>query len=321
MVWVYRAFIALFVVLAISFWALRTPDTNRKEMVAKYSDNRSKFLDTPEGLIHYRDEGLRDGPVMLLLHGSSSSLHTWEPLVRLLEDRYRLISFDMPGHGLTGPSKSANYSAPALVKSATDVLDATGVESATWVGSSMGGWVAWRAGLAVPNRVKGLVLIGAVGAETGQEFKPYLGARIAKTWLGGKVMPAITPIWLVRTSVEESMADPAQVTDALVMRYWELLRLPGNRQAVVDRERIDREPGIWAEIGSLRKPTLLLWGNQDNIVPLAFGKAFESAINGATLVVMDKTGHLPMEERPEDTASTIDGWLNASILNDRQTTR
>ena len=245
MSWVYRVFGALIVMLAVGFFALRTPDTDRREMIAKYTDDRSKFLDTPDGRIHYRDEGRRDGPVLLLLHGSSSSLHTWEPLVALLADRYRLISFDMPGHGLTGPSKSADYRANALIESATNVLDAAGVERATWVGSSMGGWVAWRAALAVPQRVAGLVLVGAVGAETGEEFKPYIGARVAKTWLGGKLMPSVTPLWLVRKSVTESMADPALVTEALVMRYWELLRLPGNRQAVVDRERTDRESGVW----------------------------------------------------------------------------
>ena len=316
MSWVYRVFGALIVMLAVGFFALRTPDTDRREMIAKYTDDRSKFLDTPDGRIHYRDEGRRDGPVLLLLHGSSSSLHTWEPLVALLADRYRLISFDMPGHGLTGPRKSSDYRAKALITSATNVLDAAGVESATWVGSSMGGWVAWRAALAVPQRVAGLVLVGAVGAETGEEFKPYIGARVAKTWLGGKLMPSVTPLWLVRKSVTESMADPALVTDALVMRYWELLRLPGNRQAVVDRERTDREPGVWSDVGSISAPTLLIWGDQDKIVPLSFGKAFESAIEESSLVILANTGHLPMEEEPAETAATIDEWLKASASSD-----
>jgi pimeloyl-ACP methyl ester carboxylesterase len=229
-----------------------------------------------------------------------------------LGDRYRLVSFDMPGHGLTGPSKSRDYRAETLVKSATTVLDALGVKNATWVGSSMGGWVAWRAGLSVPERVDGLVLIGSAGAQTGEEFKPYLGARIAKSWLGGKLFPHITPEWMVRASVEESMANPAQVTDAVVARYSELLRLPGNRQAVVDREHTDREDAAWSRIGSLDMPVLLIWGSEDRIIPLAFGKAFEKAIKNSTLLVMDRIGHLPMEERPDDVAKSIGDWKSIS---------
>jgi pimeloyl-ACP methyl ester carboxylesterase len=241
-------------------------------------------------------------------------LHTWEPVVERLGDRYRLISLDMPGHGLTGPSKSRDYRAKTLIKSATTVLDALGVKRATWVGSSMGGWVAWRAGLSVPERVDGLVLIGAVGAQTDQEFKPYLGARIAKSWLGGKLFPHITPEWMVHASVEESMANPAQVTDAVVARYSELLRLPGNRQAVVDREHTDREDAIWSRIGTLKVPALLIWGSEDRIVPLSFGKAFEKAIKNSTLLVMERTGHLPMEERPDDVAKAIDDWKRFSSI-------
>jgi len=110
------------------------------------------------------------------------------------------------------------------------------------------------------------------------------------------------------------MANPAQVTDAVVMRYWDLLRFPGNRQAVVDRERADREPAAWSRIGSLQTPVLLIWGDKDNVVPTSFGMAFEKAITGSSLVIMNKTGHLPMEERPKDVAEMLDKWVGQSVL-------
>jgi len=314
MKWFLSGLLVMVVLLVIALFVFQTPDTDRKAMIAKYTNDQSKFIDTPDGRIHYRDQGPRNAPALLLVHGSSSSLHTWEPVIDILKDRYRLITFDMPGHGLTGPSKTRDYRAGALIRAATNVLDAAGVESATWVGSSMGGWVAWRAALDVPGRVNGLVLIGAVGAQTNEEFKPYLGARIAKSWLGGHIMPRITPIWIVRSSVEETMANPAQVTDAVVMRYWDLLRFPGNRQAVVDRERADREPAAWSRIGSLQTPVLLIWGDKDNVVPTSFGKAFEKAITGSSLVIMNETGHLPMEERPKDVADMLDKWIEQSVL-------
>lgn len=300
--------LGLSVALAVAFVAFRVPDTNRDEMIAKYANEHSRFLDTADGRIHYRDQGPRDAPALLLIHGSNSSLHTWEPTVDELAGRYRVISFDMPGHGLSGPSKSRDYRAGPTIGSALRLLDAVGVERAIWVGSSMGGWIAWRAALDVPDRVAGLVLVDATGAEADAEINLYLGAQLAETRLGAMLMPHITPVSLVRKSLEQSVADPSQVNDLTIARYWELLRFPGNRQATVDRASVDREPAAWSRIGSLRTPTLIIWGDQDQIVPLPFAEAFHKAIPGSTLSIMKKTGHLPMEERPVDFARILDDW-------------
>jgi pimeloyl-ACP methyl ester carboxylesterase len=300
--------LGLSVALAIAFVAFRVPDTDRAEMIAKYTNEHSRFLDTADGRIHYRDQGPRDAPPLLLIHGSNSSLHTWEPTIDELAGRYRIISFDMPGHGLSGPSKSRDYRAGPTIDSTLRVLDAVGVERATWVGSSMGGWIAWRAALDVPDRVAGLVLVDATGAEADVEMNLYLGAQLAETWLGAKLMPYITPVSLVRKSLEQSVAEPSQLNNLTIARYWELLRFPGNRQATVDRASVDREPAAWSRIGSLRTPTLIIWGDQDQIVPLPFAEAFHKAIPRSTLAIMKKTGHLPMEERPVDFARILDDW-------------
>ena len=101
-----RILLALIVISGIAaFFIFRTPDTDRAEMIAKYSNDASQFID--DGLsaaqIHYRDEGNKEGAAILLIHGSNSLLQTWEPVVALLGDKYRLISLDLYGHGLTGP--------------------------------------------------------------------------------------------------------------------------------------------------------------------------------------------------------------------------
>lgn len=308
MKWVVTTALALTVALAIALVFFRVADTDPDEMISKYANEHSKFLDTADGRIHYRDQGPRDAPALLLIHGSNSSLHTWEPTVSELAGRYRIISFDMPGHGLSGPSKSRDYRARPTIETALHLLDAAGIERATWVGNSMGGWIAWRAALEAPDRVAGLVLVDATGAEAGIEMKPYLGARLAQSWLGAKLMPHITPVSLVRKSLEQSVADPSQLTDSIITRYWELLRFPGNRQATVDRASVDREPAVWSRIGSLRAPTLIIWGDQDQIVPLPFAEAFRKAIPRSTLTIMKSTGHLPMEERPVDFARILDEW-------------
>ena len=107
-----RILVVLLVLLGAAFLLFRTPDTDRAEMITKYSNESSRFLDDGQGgKIHYRDEGNRDGPALLLIHGSNSLLQTWEPLVALLGNKYRMISLDLYGHGLTGPSPTGAYDA------------------------------------------------------------------------------------------------------------------------------------------------------------------------------------------------------------------
>jgi len=305
-----RILLLLLVLLGAAFLIFRTPDTDRTEMIAKYGNEASRFLDDGHGgKIHYRDEGNKDGPAILLIHGSNSMLQTWEPLVALLGDKYRLISLDLYGHGLTGPNPTGAYDADTNIAAAVKVLDTVGVDKTYWVGNSMGGWLTWRAGLSVPERVSGLVLIDASGAQVEQKGKPYLGARLAQSWIGEKLLPEITPRFLVKSSLEESVAQPERLTEALVDRYWELLRFPGNRQASVDRAKTPREPEKWTEVGALKMPVLLLWGEQDKVIPLSHARAFAAAIPASKLITYADVGHLPMEETPKQVARDIDAWI------------
>lgn len=309
----FRIILTLAAILVAAFFIFRTPDTDRAEMIAKYSNDASQFVDDGVGgKIHYRDEGNKDGPAIVLIHGSSSLLQTWEPVVALLGDKYRLISLDLYGHGITGPQAKGDYSVDANISAAIKVLDTVGVKKAYWVGNSMGGWLSWRAGLAVPERVSGLVLIDASGAQTDEKIKPYLGARLARSSIGQLLLPEITPKFLVRSSLEENFAQPERLTDELVTRYWELLRFPGNRHATLARGRTPREPEKWDEIGNLKMPVLLLWGEQDKVIPVSHAKAFEAAITGSKLIIYKDAGHLPMEETPDQVARDIDSWIGGA---------
>ena len=307
-----RIILVLLVLLVAAFFIIRTPDTDRAEMIAKYGNDASRFLeDGHGGKIHYRDEGKMDGQAIFLIHGSNSSLQTWEPLVALLGEKYRLISLDLFGHGLTGPNPTGAYDADTNIAAAVRVLDAVGVDQAYWVGNSMGGWLTWRAGLSVPERTAGLALIDASGAQVEEKGQVYLGARLAQSWIGQMLLPEITPRFLVKSSLEESVARPERLSEELVDRYWELLRFPGNRQASLDRARTPRQPEKWADVGSLEMPVLLLWGEQDKVIPVSHAKAFASAIPETKLIIYPDFGHLPMEENTEQVARDIDDWIES----------
>ncbi len=306
----------LVIALFITFIVLRVPDTDPDTMRAKYAGPDSQFVEAANGMsVHYRDQGCRECPVILLIHGSNASLHTFEPLVDRLEDRYRLISFDQSGHGLTGPHPQDDYSAAGMFDALNAVIEVTGIQQYAVAGSSMGGWVAWRHTLEQPEAVTALVLISASGAPRSPDSEPpplYLGARIMRHPIGRRLGQHITPRSLVEQSIHDSVVDAALVTDTMVDRYWELLRLPGNRRAAGLRAVADRESEVGERLNELTLPTLIIWGAEDAVVPLEDGVTFDARIPNSELVVFDNIGHLPMEELPDETASRIDGFLRST---------
>lgn len=301
--------------IAVALVAFRTPDSDVAAMRAKYGGPASGFAETAGGMaVHYRDQGCRDCPAILLVHGSNSSLHTFELLVEHLEDRYRLISYDQPGHGLTGPHPRDDYSARGMFDALVAVIEATGVDEFAIAGSSMGGWVAWRYTLANPENISALILIDASGAPPSPNAaKPrlHLGARIMNSPVGRFVAQRITPRSVIRQSLLDNVADEAGVTEGMVDRYWELLRYPGNRRATALRAVADREPGHGQRLSEVSVATLILWGAEDHVIPPDNATTFHEMIPHSDLQIFDGVGHLPMEEAPERTAEAIDNFLRA----------
>lgn len=310
------AFLAGFTaILAVVFLLVRTPDTDRDEMIAKYAGPTSMFAEGAGGMrVHWRDEGCRDCPAIILIHGSNASLHTFAPLVQQLNGEYRLITYDQPGHGLTGPHPRDDYSAAGMFEALNAVANAARVDHFYLGGNSMGGWVAWRYALAYPERVDGLILIDSAGAplRAGESAPPLnLGFRLMRNPALRPLVEQITPRSLVRKSLLDTIADDALVTDAMVDRYWELLRFPGNRRATAIRATTDREEAFADRLGEIADPTLIVWGKEDQLVYPSAAQTFAERIPGAEIAIFDGVGHVPMEEAPEATANAIRRFLEA----------
>ena len=315
-----RVLIPLAVLVAIIaiFLALRTSDTDRDAMIAKYGGPNAAFAAGPAGQrVHYRDQGKRDGPPIILLHGSNSSLHTWEPLVERLSKDYRIVTLDLPGHGLTGGTPDKDYSASGMAAAIDVVAAKLGLEHFILGGNSMGGWVAWRYALAHPGRVDALLLIDASGMPLRKGEKApesNVGFRILKYPAGRWLATQITPRALVEQSLRGSVAKKGIVDDAMIDRYWELLRFPGNREATVLRARLDREPAMAARIGEIKAPTLILFGDKDRLINPSAAQSFHERIAGSEVVLLKNIGHLPMEEDPDATAAAIADFLKRRLV-------
>jgi pimeloyl-ACP methyl ester carboxylesterase len=304
-------------VLLLVFLALRTPDTDRDEMIAKYGNpgGMTLFARGPAGQsIHYRDQGCRTCPVMVLLHGSNASLHTWEPLVRLMGKQYRIVTLDLPGHGLTGRTPDGDYSTKGMMAAVDVVAAELGLERFILGGNSMGGGISWRYALANPERVDALLLLDAGGMppRAGENApSSNIGFRIMRYGVGRWLAGQITPRSLVERSLRQSVSNQAIITDASVDRYWELLRFPGNRQATAERFTQPRQPEMADRFGDITAPTLVLFGKEDRIINPSAAISFGERMPTAKIILLDGVGHLPMEEAPEQTAKAITDFLTA----------
>jgi pimeloyl-ACP methyl ester carboxylesterase len=303
------ALLAVVVAAAVAF--LWTPDTDPEAMLAKYGGEEAQFAEGPSGLrVHYRVSGPKDAPVLLFIHGTAASLHTWEPMRERFEGRYRVIAYDQPGHGLTGPHPQDDYRFEGMADGLRAVMDAEGVEGAVLIGNSMGGWVAWQAALAMPERTEGLVLLDASGMPNDVRTDSALGFRIMRSPIGRALAQKLGSRHMVERSLYDTVTVESIIDDAMIDRYHELLRYPGNRGALA-RQFATKRPDRSGELRTLDIPVLVIWGADDGLIPLTAGRAMAAAIPDAELKIYEGVGHLPMEEAPDRTAADIDAYLSA----------
>ncbi len=307
--------LAALVAAALIF--LRTPDTDPAAMEAKYANEQSRFAQGPEGLrVHYRDQGNPDGVPIVLLHGNSATLHTWEPLVERLGGEYRLITLTLPGHGLTGPNADDDYSFAGMAEAVDAVIEDARLERFVLGGNSMGGWISWRYALANPERVDALILLDASGMPLREdETAPALnlGFRLMGSAFGRFIIAHYTPRFAIETSLRESVARDDFIDDDIVDRYWELFRVKGNRRAAGARAVADREPQYAARIGDIAAPVLILWGAEDGLIHASAAQTFKERLPQAEVAIYEGVGHLPMAEVPDRTAADIDAFLDRAL--------
>jgi pimeloyl-ACP methyl ester carboxylesterase len=293
-----------------------TPDTDPVAMKAKYASASSQFLKLDDGTrVHVRDEGKQDGRALVLIHGSNASLHTWEPWVKRLGSDYRIISLDLPGHGLTGTHPGGKYDYPVFVSVVNEVMEKLLVPRAIIAGNSMGGGTAWMFALTHPERVDGLILVDAAGAPRWEATQVPIGFRLARTPVINQLMKIITPRSVFEKSLQGSVSVQSVVTPATVDRYWELNRYPGNREASLQRFSYahNNHPATKEQLAKIKAPVLILWGEEDKLIPVSSARWFAEALPGSKSIIYPKVGHIPMEEVPDQSAADVKAWIGAVV--------
>lgn len=291
--------------IAIS-WA---PDRSVTELSSRWAPPPSRFIAVAGMQMHVRDEGPRtDSLPIVLLHGTSASLHTWDGWASALSPTHRVIRFDLPAFGLTGPMPDGDYAIGHYVTVVTALLDSLHVQRVILGGNSFGGEVAVMVARAQPDRVAKLILVDAAGYPMRSTSVP-IAFRLARSPLLSVLLRKILPRAVVESSVRNVYGDPSKVTPELVDRYYELALRAGNRRAVADHFAQSSAEVIGADVAQLKLPTLILWGRRDHLIPPENAERFHRDIAGSSLVIFDGLGHVPHEEDPARTVAAVQRFL------------
>ena len=298
---------------------------------AKYTNAHSQFLTMDNGSrVHYRDQGNKDGLPIVLIHGAMASLHTWEPWVAILGQQYRVITLDLPAHGLTGTVPSAQYGGEAFTQTIHAVTNNLGLEQFVLGGNSMGGGATWRYTLAYPERVLAMVLVDSVPPGNWQRPSEEESEGIEKDTKEHDKKPSVAGFSLLRQDWFRAMAryfdpklligqglraastDSPVVDEKLIDRYYELMMREGTRGAILSRSRSYGDAASQTpDLSALAQPTLVMWGAQDAVIPISVVPLFEQRLPNTTTVIYEDLGHIPMEEDPARTARDVLAFLEA----------
>lgn len=312
MKWIKRiwwALIMLGFMVTGGVWATWEPDKQLGELVARWAPEPSTFIEIDGMQVHVRDTGPRNDPTpIVLIHGLASSLHTWSGWQTELQKNRRVISFDLPGFGLTGPSPQSDYRIDAYTRFVLRLLDTLGVQHVILVGNALGGEIAWQTAVLAPERVRKLVLVSSDGYPQSALSMP-LGFQFAAAkgwrWIAERILPRA----IVASSVRSVYGDPSKVTNDIIDRYYDMNLRVGNRKALflrMDQAQFGYSANL---IRRISMPTLVLWGDKDQMNPPEHGKLFCRDIQNCKLVEFPALGHIPQEEDPVATLNAARAFL------------
>ncbi|MEY2902998.1 MAG: hypothetical protein RLY89_2104 [Bacteroidota bacterium] len=304
---IFALFLGMLFLIGVCFYRNDIPVEKLKLL---YASPASKFLPLMGMNVHYRDEGnTQDTIPIVLIHGTSSSLLTWDSVVDHLKDKHRIIRMDLPAFGLTGPNPTRDYSFDFYTQFVDSFLQKLQVKKCIVIGNSLGGGIAWHYALAFPQNVAKLVLVDASGFSSLTKSKGAIGFKIAQTPVLNQVVKFVTPRFLVKKSLEDVYVDDSRISDSLVDIYFKMTLREGNRAALIDRMRAGFQNES-AKIAGIKTPTLIIWGDGDQLIPVAHAYLFQKAIPNSQLSIFKSVGHVPMEESPKQFSTILNQYLD-----------
>jgi pimeloyl-ACP methyl ester carboxylesterase len=295
---------ALALIVGVAVW-LYTPDRSKSALEAKYHVMPGDYVVAAGMTLHVVQSGPAQAPAIVLLHGFGDSLLTFDGWAGALSARYRVIRYDLPGFGLTGPDPTGDYSDARNIAVLKALLERLDVSHAILLGNSLGGKLAWQFASVYPAMVDKLVLVSPDGfASPGFEYE-----KTPEVPFAVKLLPYVLPKMLVRMSLAPAFGDPDRMTDEMVVRYQDMMLAPGVRRAMLDRLKqvVLHDPE--ERLRQISAPTLLLWGRRDGMIPFENAADYLRTMPNARLAEMPELGHVPQEEAPDASLEPVLAFL------------
>lgn len=317
-----KLLISIITILSLNACSKKNLQENQENIFEPY---RFKTLILSNGLkINYNIQGKENGTNIVLVHGGGDSQSLYIDWVKALKDQYRILTFDLPGHGLSGQlSNVKEYGAPKFAETIGNIVDALKIDKFILAGHSFGGDATARYALANPNKVKGLILIGAGGFITPDELKAreqiknLTDKQAIEAVFGPQFANAKVRRQDIITSLKGFVHNPNNIREEAIERFYIMTQYTPNKE-VYNQMQINyfRKHKDLVGLNTLEIPTLLLWGAQDPLVPVQIAKQkFHKQLKNSELVTLEGIGHLPTDEAPKECLEALVKFLKKNNLN------
>jgi pimeloyl-ACP methyl ester carboxylesterase len=248
------------------------------------------------------------GNPLLLIHGYGAGIWVWEKQVEVLSQWYRVYALDLIGHGFSDRPRIP-YTSDTYIYCLRDFMDGVGIEKATLIGNSMGGGIAWAMAILSPERVDRLILIGCVPPDVlhqvrNESFRMLMAIKDIP-FLPYLVMAARNknPI---RQILLECISDTRLITPEVVNRQYQLSKIKGTTWVLYSTFKHAEEAlKLKDQLSLIHQPTLFIWGERDLVFPPHVGEKLHQAIAGSKFQRIEKSGHIPMWETPDEVNRAI----------------
>ena len=285
-----------------------SPDIPVSELKIKYTNQFSKFIQIDGMDVHYRDEGT--GQVIVLLHGTGASLHTWDKWTKELKKHYRVIRLDLPAYGLTGPHPEKKYMIPDYSNFLNSFIELLEIEDFILTGNSLGGAIAWFYASEHQDKIKLLCLLNPSGFINKDKGSPYV-IKLARTPIINKLLRYVTPRFFIKNTLKEVYFDNTKLTNKKIDTYRDMVLRENNRESFIDRSLLKPQDHT-DRLKLISIPTQIIWGNEDAWIPVSNAILFEKELPNTVINIMQKTGHIPMEERPLESLNLLLNFVSSN---------
>ena len=253
------------------------------------------------------------GDPVILLHGFGASRFTWRHWSPALSRTHAVYLVDARGCGASETKPGLDYGTASMADDLTAMIRTLDLRRVTLVGHSLGGAVALLTILRLMEMGEGdrVVRFVSVAGVAYPQGLPRVMKRLANPLLG-RLFNLVSAKWIVRRVLRVILVDPSLITQEMTLGYAEPLRSRSTRRALFDCVRNLEPADVDAQVRrypTIRIPALLIWGDRDVVVPLHVGRRLEKDLANARLVILGACGHVPPEEKPEETLRLVTDFL------------